>query len=116
MRKTDLLLHKSVFLCLYFKGRCIMACKVGAWVHIQLLLLCLILCNPRGCTPLVSSVHWVSRQEYWSGLVCRLPVDLPYQGIKSDSSELAGGLFTISSTWEALKLDTLIFYFPEQIY
>ena len=32
MRKIDLLLHKFVFLCLYFKGRCIMAEGGIPWV------------------------------------------------------------------------------------
>ena len=35
-----------------------------------------------------------SRQEYWSGLPCSPPGDLPNPGIKPGSSALAGGLFT----------------------
>ena len=45
-----------------------------------------------------------SRQEYWSGLPCPPPGDLPDSGIKFaslTSPELAGELFTISATWEA---------------
>ena len=45
-----------------------------------------------------------SRQEYWSGLPCPLPGDLPDPGIKPGSlmsSALAHGLFTTSTTWEA---------------
>ena len=44
-----------------------------------------------------------SRQEYWSGLPCPLPGDLPYPGIEPASlmsPALAGGLFTTSATWE----------------
>ena len=42
-----------------------------------------------------------SRQEYWSGLPCPSPGDLPNPGIKPVSftcSALAGGFFTISTT------------------
>ena len=45
-----------------------------------------------------------SRQEYWSGLPCPPPGDLPHAGIKPASlisSALTGGFFTTSSTWEA---------------
>ena len=44
-----------------------------------------------------------SRQEHWSGLLCPPPGDLPDTGIKPvslASPALAGGLFTMSSTWE----------------
>ena len=46
-----------------------------------------------------------SRQEYWSGLPCPPPGNLRNPGIKPlslMSPELAGGFFTISTTWEAL--------------
>ena len=45
-----------------------------------------------------------SRQEYWSGLPCPPPGDLPDPGIKSTSlvsPGLAGRFFTTSTTWEA---------------
>ena len=45
-----------------------------------------------------------SRQEYWSGLPCPPPRDLPNAGIKPASlkfSTLADGFFTTSATWEA---------------
>ena len=48
-----------------------------------------------------------SRQEYWSGLPCPPPGVLPNPGIKPSplmSPALAGGLFTISATWEALVM------------
>jgi len=47
-----------------------------------------------------------SRQEYWSGLPCPPPGDLPDPGIKLlslMSPVLAGRFFTSSSTWEAPK-------------
>ena len=45
-----------------------------------------------------------SRQEYWSGLLCPLPGDLPNPGIEPTSlmsPVLAGEFFTTSATWEA---------------
>ena len=45
-----------------------------------------------------------SRQEYWSGLPCPPPGDLPHPGIKPmilTSPALAGGFFPTSATWEA---------------
>ena len=45
-----------------------------------------------------------SRQEYWSGLPCPPPRDLPDPGIEPGSlpsPALAGGFFTINATWEA---------------
>ena len=44
-----------------------------------------------------------SRQEYWSGLPCPSPGDLPYLGIEPvslRSPALASWFFTISATWE----------------
>ena len=35
-----------------------------------------------------------SRQEYWNGLPCPPPEDLPNQGIEPVSPTLAGGFFT----------------------
>ena len=48
-----------------------------------------------------------SRQEYWNGLPCPFPGDLPDPGIKPTSRmspALAGRFFTTSATWEALQL------------
>ena len=46
------------------------------------------------------------RQEYWSGLPCPSPGDLPHPGIKPESlmpPTLAGIFFTTSATWAALS-------------
>ena len=43
------------------------------------------------------------RQEYWSGLPCPPPGDLPNPGVKPVSlmsPELAGGFLTTRATWE----------------
>ena len=48
-----------------------------------------------------------SRQEYWSGLPCPPPGDLPDPGIKPASimsPALEGGFFTTRATWEAPSL------------
>ena len=45
-----------------------------------------------------------SRQEYWSGLPCPPPVDLPDPGIELTSlmsPALAGRFFTTRALWEA---------------
>ena len=47
---------------------------------------------------------WFSGQEYWSGLPCLSPKDLPKPGIKPTSlmsPALTGKFFTTSTTWEA---------------
>ena len=46
-----------------------------------------------------------SKQEYWSRLPFPPPRDLSYSGIEPSSlmsPALAGGIFPISATWEAL--------------
>ena len=53
-----------------------------------------------------------SRQEYWSGLPCPPPGDLPNSGIELTcltSPALAGGFFTTSTTWEGLMFALLRF-------
>ena len=70
------------------------------------------LCNPKDCSPPGSSVHGFSRQEYWSGMPCPPPGDLPNPGIEPTSlmsPALAGGFFTTSATWEALELVSVQF-------
>ena len=46
-----------------------------------------------------------SKQEYWSGLPCPPPGDLPHLGIKPGSlfsAALAGRFFTTSATWKVI--------------
>ena len=65
-------------------------------------------CDPMDCSPPGSSSMGFSRQEYWSGLLCPPPGDLPDPGIGSmylTSSALESGFFTTSATWEALHLN-----------
>ena len=54
------------------------------------------LCNPKDCGPPVSSAHGISQAQYWSGMPCPPPGDLPDPGM-----ELA------SPAAPALQVDTL---------
>ena len=52
-----------------------------------------------------------SRQEYWGGLPCSPPRDLPNPGMEPTSlmsPSLAGGCFATSATWEALQVRVAI--------
>ena len=63
----------------------------------KLLQLCSTLCDPMDCSPTSSSVHGISRQEYWSGLPFPSPGDLSDPGIEPASlmsPALAGRFFT----------------------
>ena len=56
-----------------------------------MLQLCSTLCDPMGCSPpgsLSRGVQGFSRQEYWHGLPCPPPGDLPYPGIEPMSLHL----------------------------
>ena len=59
---------------------------VCAYVHVKAicawLQLCLTLCNPMDCSLPGSSVHGILQEEYWSGLPCPPPGDLPNPGIE----------------------------------
>ena len=55
------------------------------------------------CSPPGSSVHGFPRQEYWTGLPCPPPGDLPNPGIEPASLAslaLASGFFTIAPSGE----------------
>ena len=65
---------------------------------------------PRSCSPQAPLSTGFSRQEYWSGLPCPSPGDLPDPGIKPaslTSPALAGGFFTTGATWETPKCPRL---------
>ena len=88
----------------------------GTWphilmcVHTKLLQLCPTLCDPMDYSPLrppqVPLSLEFSRQEYWNGLPCPPPQNLPNPGVKSGSltsPALAGRFFTTRATPEAHK-------------
>ena len=67
-------------------------CSVSQW--------CLTLCGPVNCSPPGSSVHGISRQEYWNGVPFPTPGDLPVPGIEPASlisPALASRFFTTST-------------------
>ena len=57
---------------------------------------CLTLCDPTDCSPPGSSVHGIPRQEYWNGLPCPPPEDLPHPGIELESPAVAGRSLLLS--------------------
>ena len=59
-----------------------------------------------GCSPLGSSVHEISQQEYWSGLSFPPPGDIPDPGIKRASPALAGRFITAEPPGKPLMSDT----------
>ena len=69
---------------------------------------CLTLCNPWAVVSQAPLSMEFSRQEYWSGLPCPLPADLPNPGIKLRSPTLRVESFPSKPTgsprileWEA---------------
>ena len=67
--------------------------------------LCLTLCHPMNCKPTRLLCPWgFSKKEYWSGLPCPPPRDLPDVRIEPATlmfPALAGWSFTTSTIWEA---------------
>ena len=60
--------------------------------------------NPMNCSPPGPSAHGILQEEYWSGLPCPPPADLPNPGIEPaslTSPALARGFFTTSASWKA---------------
>ena len=90
-----------------------------AFYFLYLLIFYLMCCVPSrfSCVWLSSTLWTVAcqaplspRQEYWSGLPCPPPEDLPNTGIKPVSLKppaLAGSFFTSSATLEALSISAL---------
>ena len=79
-------------------------------MHAKSLQSCLTLCDAINCSPPGPSLSMgFSTQEFWSGLPCPPPGDLPDPGTESESPmfpALAGGFFTTSATWEAQISDS----------
>ena len=86
------------------------ALTLGEWIY-SALHLCMLSCF--SCVQLFVTLWTIarqapppigfSRQEYWSGLPCPTPEDLPDPGIKLMSlisPALTGRFFTTSATWE----------------
>ena len=83
-------------------------------MRIKLVNMCIHAKSPQPYPTLCDLIDWAHqaplsmgffRQEYWSGLPCPLPGDLPNPGTEPvglTSPALAGRFFTTSDTWEAL--------------
>jgi len=72
-------------------------CMISHFSHVQLIVaLWTVACQ----APLSMGF---SRKEYWSGLPCLPPGDLPYLGIEPISLTSAGRFFTTSTTWKTLS-------------
>ena len=77
-----------IFVCMHmykYTKRCIWRC-IHVCVHAKSFRLWLTLCDPVDCSPPVPLSMGFWRQEYWSGLPCSPPGDLPNSGIKPVSS------------------------------
>ena len=73
----------------YSRGIIACAClSVHTCMCAKLLQSCPTLCNPMNCDPSRSFAHGFSRQEYWSGLSCPYPGNLPDLGIEAVSPAL----------------------------
>ena len=79
---------------------------MGSCVSARSLQACLKLCNPLGVTPQAPLSMGFSRQEYWSGLPCPPPGDLPDTKVEpiSVSPALAGGFFTTRAPGKHMSL------------
>ena len=78
-------------------------------MHANLLQSHLTHCVPMDCSPQGPLFMGFSGQEYWSGLPCPSPGDLPNPGIKYASvmfPAFTGGFFTTSFTWEAQYINS----------
>ena len=79
--------------------------------HAMWLQACPTLWSPMDCSLPGSSVHGISRQDYWSGLPFTSPENLPdgwIEPMSFMSPALAGGFFTTSTTWEVPDTPGLI--------
>ena len=75
------------------------ACMLSRFSHVQLFV------TPGSVALQPTLSMGFSWQDYWSGLPCPPPEDLPNPGIKPTSlvsPALAGSFFTTNATWEAL--------------
>ena len=74
---------------------------------------CPTLCDPMDCSSPGSSVHGILRQEYWSGLPCPPPGDLPNPGTEPVScrSYISRQVLYRCTTWEDLHTFMVIIFF-----
>ena len=88
------------------EDHCLYSFDIGGNVHAKSLQSCLTLCDSLDLACQAPLSMGFSRQEYWSGLPCPPPEDLPDSGTEPSSFKppaLADGFFTTHATWEALR-------------
>ena len=69
-------------------------------VYVLVTQLCLTLCNPMNCSPPGSMGF--SKQEYWTGLPCPSPGDLPDPEIEPGSPALQADSLLSESPWKPI--------------
>ena len=92
-----------------------------SWITVSVLNCAVLSCSivydslwPHGLWPTRPLCPWgFSRQEYWSGLLCPPPGDLPNPGIEPTSPAFAGGFFTIWATREYIYIYISISSIPK---
>ena len=89
--------------CRRFSFSYVRVCVLSHFSHVQLF------STPRTVARQAPLSMEFSRQEYWTGLLCPPPGDLPHPGIETASlvslalaGGFFGGFFTSSASWEAL--------------
>ena len=111
------ILSCSLFKCkfIYFNWRLI---TLQYW-KVKSLQSCLTLCDPWTVVRQVSPSLGLSRQEYWSGLPCPPPGNLPDPGIEPSSltsPALTHTFFITSATWEVWGYGFMLSQFLQKIY
>ena len=82
--------------CVWSRTQTICFTTMRAHVCAKLLRSCPTLCDPVDCSPPGSSIHGISQQEYWSGLPCPPPRDLPNPRDGTSDSRISGEFFMLS--------------------
>ena len=97
--EIDRNIYRDIYL--FFKSNLTEFQESSLFVCIASFQLCLTLCDPMASSHQASLSMEFSKQEYWSGLPCPPPGDLPNPGSEPTSltsSALADGLLTTSVT------------------
>ena len=99
--EEEMAIHSSILVRKnpWMQSMCVLSTHTTSFQILDVLCLvaqsCPTLCNPMDCSPQAPLSMGFSRQEYWSGLSCPPPGDLPDSDIEPVSPALAGRSFTI---------------------
>ena len=92
-------------MCVYVSVQSLSRVQLFATLRAKSLQLCLTLCDPVDCSLPGFSVHRILQERILEWVAIPFSGDLPDPGIECMSlmsPALAGGFFTMSTTWEAL--------------